>query len=104
MILQQCSGLKLAESVSQRTSRQAKQVCIAASGSLEYAGHVRAQGHGSSSALVTWDVTAVRLHGFGYLPAGTAGLQVMRSHAGFSNRSRYPCQVPPGWCVEHSLL
>lgn len=103
MILQQCRRLKLAGSLSQRTSRQAKQACIAASGSLEHAGHVGAQGYGSSSALVTWDATVVCLHGFGYLRAGTAGLQVIGSHAGLSDRAGYACQVPPGWCVEHSL-
>jgi len=57
----------------------AKQVCIAASGSLDYAEHVRAEGHDSSSALVIQDttVTCKDLHSFGCLTMVSVGLQVI---------------------------
>lgn len=66
MMLRQCSGYKLAESVFQIMSRQAKQVCAAASGSLDYAGHVGAKRHGSGYLH-----GMQLLHAKTHLPVGT---------------------------------
>lgn len=78
-MLSQCSGHKLAGSISQRMSRQAKQVYTAASGSLEYAGNIRTKGHGSSSALVIWDinVSCKDACSFWHLSAVSVGLQLI---------------------------